>query len=142
MPGLDFRKRFAQAVKDGTKLQTIRKRRTPPIKTGDHLTLWTGQRTKQCQPLGDATCTNVLPVKIITERTEIWLWDEETQFMDADFEITGNFYVLSQDKAEAFAKADGFGNLEEFFAFFKNYQPDVRHFELVVIFWRKGWDFK
>lgn len=138
MPGLDFRKRFASPVKDGRKKQTIQKRRTPPIKAGDHLTLWTGQRTKQCQPLGDATCTKVLPIKILPDRGQIWLWDEDTEHLDSEGEIVGNFYMLRQDEAEAFAKADGFDNLQEFFEFFKHYPNDVLHFQLVAVFW----DFK
>ena len=141
MPGIDFQKRFAEAVKAGKKTQTIRKRRNPPIETGQHLTLWTGMRTKQCDPLGDATCTNVEPIKIIPERKEIWCWDTESEFW-SNGEITGNFYLLSPVVADVFAKADGFDNLQDFFDFFKNYPEDVLHFELVVISWRLGWDFK
>ena len=141
MPGIDFKKRFAEMVKAGEKTQTIRKRRTPPIKEGDHLTLWTGMRTKNCQPLIDATCTKVAPIKIIPDRGEIWAWDEESEWQDADG-VYGNFFLLKPDDADAFAKADGFDSLPEFFKFFANYPTDVLHFELVVIHWRPGWDFK
>ncbi|HZM24555.1 MAG TPA: ASCH domain-containing protein [Anaerolineales bacterium] len=142
MPGIDFRKRFAEMVKSGSKTQTIRKKRTPPIKTGDHLTLWTGMRTKQCEPLGDATCTKVLPVKIRLGYKDIWLWDESSEYPDSDGEIVGNFYQLNQEQAEDFVKADGFNNQDEFFEFFKNVPPDVLQDLMVVIYWRQGWDFK
>jgi len=42
MPGLDFKKRFAEPVKAGEKTQSIRKRRKTPIKKGDHLYLVDG----------------------------------------------------------------------------------------------------
>lgn len=142
MPGIDFRKRFAEMVKSGTKTQTIRKKRNPPIKEGQHLTLWTGMRTKQCMPLGDATCTDVLPIKIILDKKEIWLWDEESESLDQEGEIVGNFYFLNPEKANDFVKDDGFNNQDEFFEFFKNVPPDVLHFEMVVIYWELGWDFK
>ena len=141
MPGIDFRKRFSQAVKDGLKTQTIRKRRTPPIEEGQHLTLWTGQRTKNSLPLGDATCTKVEPIKIIPERGEIWVWDEESEWQDKDG-VYGNFKLLAQSDAEKFAIADGFKSMGEFFEFFKHYPSDVLHFELVIIHWRLGWNFK
>ena len=140
MPGINLQKQFSQADKDGAKTQTIRKRRTPPIEKGQHLTLWTGQRTKNCQPLGDATCTKVEPIKIIPNRSEIWLWDEENEAME-DGEIVGNFYTLTPEATEVFAKADGFNNPQDFFDFFKQYPSDVLHFELVIIHWRLGWDF-
>jgi hypothetical protein len=142
MPGLNFNKRFTEDVRAGEKLQTIRKRRTPPIKEGSHLTLWTGMRTKNCEPLGDATCTNVSPIKIIIEKGEIWLWDEETEYQDSDGEIIGNFYLLKPEETEAFARADGFSYLTEFFDFFRHYPPDVLCFDLVLIQWSLGWDFK
>jgi len=140
MPGLNFQKRFSQAVKDGINTQTIRKRRTPPIEEGQHLTMWTGQRTKNCYGLGDATCTKVEPIKIILERSEIWVWDEESEWFDEEG-VYGQFKMLSRTDAEKFAIADGFQTLDEFFEFFKRYPSDVLHFELVVIHWRLGWDF-
>jgi hypothetical protein len=133
MPGINFQEQFSQAVKGGEKTQTIRKRRTPPIEAGQHLTLWTGQRTKNCQPLGDATCQMVRPIKIIPERQEIWLWDDESETVD-DGEIIGNFYLV-KDTA-AFARLDGFDTPDKFFEFFKQYPSDVLQSELVVIYWQ------
>lgn len=142
MPGIDFKKRFAEQVKAGEKTQTIRKRRTPPIKEGDHLTLWSGMRTKNCLPLGDATCTKIEPIKLILERHEIWLWDETSEMVDHEGETIGTFRLALPDEADQFAKTDGFDSLPEFFEFFKHYPDDVLHFKLVVIHWRLGWDFK
>lgn len=61
MPALNFQKRFAPRVEDGTKRQTIRARRKDgrDPKPGDPLYLYTGMRTKGCRKLGVATCTSV-----------------------------------------------------------------------------------
>lgn len=139
MPGINFRKRFAEKVKAGEKTQTIRKRRTAAIKAGDHLTLWTGQRTKQCEPLGDATCTTIEPIKILVEKRELWLWDDMSEYQDENGQTIGNFYLADSGEAKHFAKLDGFDSIEDFFQFFKNYPSDILHFELVVIHWELGW---
>lgn len=64
MPALNFQARFAPFVESGEKRQTIRAHRTHPIYVGDHLYLYTGMRTKQCRKLGEAVCTEIVPVKI------------------------------------------------------------------------------
>ena len=64
MPALNFQKQFASKVESGEKRQTIRRVRKRPIKIGDRLQLYTGQRTKRCELLMTATCLSCSPVLI------------------------------------------------------------------------------
>lgn len=54
MVAFNFSPEFAEAVAAGTKRQTIR--RTKRAKSGDRVTLYTGQRTKACRKLGEGVC--------------------------------------------------------------------------------------
>jgi hypothetical protein len=61
----NFQERFAADVESGKKHQTIRangKRRH--AKQGDALQLYTGQRTKKCRKLRDATCHDACLIKL------------------------------------------------------------------------------
>lgn len=62
MPALNFMKSMAPLVESGEKRQTIR--RPGRFKVGDPIQLYTGQRTKSCRKLGEAVCTEVLPIVI------------------------------------------------------------------------------
>ena len=64
MPALNFQKQFAEAVKNGSKQQTIRTKRKNPINEGDILYLYTGMRTKQCEKLKEVKCESVLDFRI------------------------------------------------------------------------------
>lgn len=64
MPALNFQKQFADKVERGEKRQTIRAMRKHPVKVGDRLYLFTGQRTSSCRRLGDVTCREVLDIEI------------------------------------------------------------------------------
>jgi hypothetical protein len=65
MVAYNFQRRFAVAVEQGDKRQTIRaqgkRRHAAP---GDKLQLYTGMRTKACRKLGDATCYDVCLITI------------------------------------------------------------------------------
>jgi len=50
VPGLNFTM-FVDQVERGEKRQTIRRHRKRPIKAGDYLYMFTGQRTTHCRPL-------------------------------------------------------------------------------------------
>ena len=94
MPALNFQKRFATAVENGQKCQTIRARRVdgkPSATIGCTLYLSTGMRTKGCRKLGEAVCLQTAQV-FVTEEGNI---------------IVGG--SLLRDGAEDdFARADGF----------------------------------
>jgi len=98
MPALNFYEEFADKVFAGIKNQTIRKTRKHPIKRGDTLYLYTGQRTKQCRLLKTVVCVRTFEVKF----TKQWYYWRECGWLKRwrKFEI----YEL-----EYLAQKDGFG---------------------------------
>ena len=64
MPALNFKLQFAEAVRNKTKRQTIRKLRVVPIRLGDTLYLYTGMRTKSCEKIGETFCRAAVPILI------------------------------------------------------------------------------
>jgi hypothetical protein len=96
-----FQERFAGKVRDGDKLQTIRK--TARCKPGDTLSLrrWTGKpyRSKQ-EVLREASCRAVTPVRIGLEVIRVGGDDRSVKY-------------LPPSEAHAFAIRDGFRNWAE-----------------------------
>ena len=118
MPALNFKKEFAAAVERGEKRQTIRAPRRdgrPSATIGARLMLYTGMRTKSCRKLMDAVCTNTSQIVITSN----------------PYRIIVNGVEVDDD--EAFARADGFDNVMDFYDFF-----DTTHglpFEGALIEW-------
>lgn len=100
MVAINFSAQFAGPVERGEKLQTIRQ--AARCKPGDRLQLYTGQRTKACRKLRDATCTYVLPVAIAKGTLEV------------------DHCVMMSDTAAAFARADGFNDYGEMWQWFSD----------------------
>lgn len=98
MPALNFSPQFAGLVQTGAKRQTIRKIRKRPIRRGDRLYLYTGQRTPNATLLRVEVCNGVSQVCIgeVHGRTVI--------------EINGR--KLRPDEAKRLAVADGFDNAD------------------------------
>lgn len=101
MPALNFQKRFAGRVEDGSKRQTIRAMRKHPIRQGDRLYLYTGMRTRSCRKLGGATA--ILVRDILITQTAVKL--------DGD--------TLAARRVAELARADGFESVSEFKDFFR-----------------------
>lgn len=120
MPAYNFQARFVEAILDGSKMQTIRRRRKRPTRSGDVLKLYTGMRTKQCRLLKVADCTSVVPIKIFPLYHVV--------------KLDGR--VLSAMEEGLFATRDGFEDVNEFYLFFTRYSYDVLSNELEVIYWR------
>ncbi len=99
MVAFNFKKQFADDVKSGKKLQTIRQKAR--AKSGDKLQLYTGMRSPSCRKLLDAKCLAVDSVSITR---------------------SGPFFGKPgwwpSDKNE-FAQRDGFINYTEMYAWFK-----------------------
>lgn len=102
MPALNFKKQFAECVKNGKKKQTIRAKRKFPIKEGDILYLYTGMRTKNCTKLKQVVCYHVHNIEI---------------------RKTGDVLVdgvkLNIGNTEVLARLDGFINFDEMYDFFR-----------------------
>ena len=114
---INFMPRFAEKVVTGKKGQTIRKVRKRPIKVGDALRLYTGQRTKEARLLRETACKAVLPVKLTLEPLALIISGDK---MDAEYAL-------------AFARADGFTDAIEMFVWFADRYG--LPFEGVVIMW-------
>lgn len=114
MPAINFKKQFADAIREGSKGQTIRKRRKYPIKVGDSLTLYTGMRTKKCELLQMTTCTRIR--KVLIEE----VMDHLTDASDAlGYRVFVDGKLLNRKQGTALASVDGFKSLDEFIEFFK-----------------------
>ena len=74
MPAINFQERFAGAVLSDEKRQTIRRVWKRPITPGMMLSLYTGLRTKRCEPIGCHVCLAVRVILIGT--TSIQLADQ------------------------------------------------------------------
>lgn len=109
MPALNFMERFADDVESGRKRQTIRPLRKRPIKPGDKLYLYTGQRTKHCRKLGEAVCISVEPMRITAEAPQLRAFGYRT--------VVGWIDVAPKD---GFARADGLSSWDEMREWFAN----------------------
>lgn len=117
MPALNFSPEFVDAVQSGKKCQTIRRQRKNPIKTGDRLYLYTGQRTKACRKLREVKCSSVTPIRIIQEGCKICLDGTPLDYFEAS----------------RLARQDGLDNAVEMCAWFaKRYGPE---FDGILIRW-------
>lgn len=91
MVAFNFQRAFVPDIRSGRKTQTIRQ--NARCKTGDTLQLYTGQRTKNCELIGTATCAICEPITIAEDHISI-----------------GHSRLPSGD-AEHIAKIDGFDGL-------------------------------
>jgi len=132
MPALNFHSRFAEAVASGAKPHTIRAPRVHPIKAGDVLHHYTGMRTKACRRLREPTvCTAVTPITIFAAREAVSLGAGSVRY-PLEFPM-----VLDRAMVEHLAKADGFADAAEFFAWFGEVHGPA--FEGFLIEWGAPW---
>lgn len=146
MPAYSFKKRFVEPIRVGLNLppsveafaagmdkfgnvtrplpkrQTIRaigKRRH--ARPGETLQLYTAMRTKQCEKIGEATCTEVVPIEIFVGRHDMVIRSGRDR-------ITG-------DLVDAFARLDGFFNRVDMHAFWLK-EHGLGEFKGVLIRWK------
>lgn len=100
---MNFQARFAAAVAQGGKRQTIRALRKDGKRprVGQTLRCYTGMRSKGCRLLREAVCSRVAVVVL----------DGQTLTVDGA--------VLAQADSAAFARRDGFESVADFLAFFR-----------------------
>lgn len=115
MVAINFQAQFADAVATGEKMQTIR--RTARCKPGDDLQLYTGQRTKECRKLRDATCIDVTYVGLTERGVSLGTVDRFPRDVDE------------------FARLDGFFDYADMWKWFSEHYK-TNSFTGYVIRWR------
>lgn len=117
---------FIDKILSGEKRQTIRQAspKWANVKAGDKLTLYTGQRTKQCRKLGEAVVESITPIEIKTKVSPIG--------------VMGMVSIANKNlkprKILELAEADGFLWVDDFFQFFNRHYGE--HFVGNIIKWR------
>lgn len=129
MPALNFTV-FTDKILSGEKQQTIRPPREKPIEVGDKPYLYTRMRAKNCLKLGEAVCSEVVPIKMshLNGILEVFPINPE--------KTCGAAYNVAQYRA--LALDDGFDGLLAFANFFagtyKLKPGDSK--DMVIIKWR------
>lgn len=124
MVAYSFKSRFATAVREGWKTQTIRSKRTRHARPGEMLQLFTGMRTAHCQKIcEDVRCTEVTAIEIIFDAEG----EIETIWLDGS--------VVPD--LDAFANLDGFSDASDMADFWReeNCQRPDSVFRGVLIEW-------
>jgi hypothetical protein len=101
MPAYNFQKWIAEKIRNNEAHCTIRRKRKRPTKAGDKLIIYTAQRTKQCEKIGERKCKEVSD--IVIDRFSVW--------------VGGRQLDLAQ--LETLASEDGFACIKDFLSFFK-----------------------
>lgn len=109
MPLYNFKRQFAEAVRSGTKRQTIRARgKRPAPKPGQIAHCYTGLRTRDVSVLGHYPIERVTPISISVANRVVSV-------------PAGNQWREMWDyEVDQLARADGFGSAAEFYEFFQS----------------------
>ncbi|AFY39910.1 hypothetical protein Lepto7376_3736 [[Leptolyngbya] sp. PCC 7376] len=105
MSALNFKKQFVPLIESGEKRQTIRCRKRP-IKVGERLYLYTGQRTKSCRKIAESICGKTHDFVL----SKYQLDDYARIFIDGEQICNAHIREL--------AFRDGFETVEDFVQFF------------------------
>ena len=114
MPAYNFQARFAPLVRSGAKTNTIRGREA---KVGGTAYLYTGQRTKACECLGQGEIKSCLPVRLG------WS-NDEFPFVALRSERLTDASVQELAVSEGFA--DGREMVQWFMSTYKQSQPTAK----------------
>ena len=121
MVAYSFRPRFVPPILDGTKDQTIRAPRIRRhARPGEALQLYTGMRTRACRLIRRTICLAAMPCRLD--------WGGPIRF-DVDGER------LAPNEMDAFARRDGFADVDDMGRFWKAEHPDLDIFMGMVIRW-------
>lgn len=107
---LGFKKQFIEPILNGSKIHTIREDKHDRWEAGNKIHFATGTRTKNYNQFHEGTCFGVEEIKIRYPVMPGWTRRDPV--------VTVHGEVLSNEKIEILAKNDGFGSIDEFFAWF------------------------
>lgn len=116
MVALQFKPQFVEPVKSGEKRQTVRDKTS--AFTGCELQFYSGWRTKKVKSIGKAMCQRV----------------ERITLMEKAVQPHGNTLLMGEH-LQHFAKADGFKNYAEMWAFFKDRADENGEYKGYLIKW-------
>lgn len=128
MPAYSFQERFVPFVDDGSKTQTIRKRRKGQAKPGDTVYCYFGMRTKYCRKIREGWCLAVQEVRIYSDGR---LYINSTQILG---EFRDVFAWLDGFRPEGSSLQNPAGAFELMHRFWK--QTHALPFIGDVIYWR------
>lgn len=83
MPAYSFKERFVPLILDGSKRQTIRKKRKGQAKPGSTLYLYFGLRTKWCKKLKEVECKDVKEI-VITKEGYVYIDGKKLTILQKD----------------------------------------------------------
>ena len=110
MPAYSFQERFIPMILDGSKCQTIRKRREKGYaKPGDTLYLYFAMRTKWCRKLREEKCTNARTI-IITAEGNVLIFDRRLLYIPEKIGLLYTYphQLLNEQQRDLMAWKDGF----------------------------------
>ncbi len=107
MPAINFQTWTAKLIELAAKAQTIRKRRKHPIRVGDTLKLYTGQRTKECRLIKETVCSGTREI-VITATGITLRWPGNVQ------------HIMTKTGLNEYALRDGFGSWDAMIHWFNN----------------------
>lgn len=117
MPAYSFKERFIPLIKNGSKTQTIRRKRKGQAKPGDTVYLYYGMRTKWCTKIGEGICTKVEEISIQQNGV-----------------VRINGKKMDWVQKQALSNADGFQNWEKMFRWWN--QTHLLPFTGDIIYWQ------
>lgn len=122
MVAYSFQRRFANPIRENSKLQTIRAGRRRHARPGEMIQLFMGMRTAKCEKIcEDRLCLSVVPLRI----------DFDKEGVITNVTVDGH----EVEDVHAFAVADGFECLADMSAFWVLQHGLFRRFDGVLISW-------
>lgn len=134
MVAYSFQRRFGSPIRlglvpgpagKGAKRHTVRGDRRRHAREGEEIQLYHGMRTKDCELIGKARCTETQGITIHFRKRRSSDWLRCARFGKID----------RPDGLDRFARADGFTDWADLRAFWADQHPGVRDFAGVIIFW-------
>lgn len=128
MVAYSFRPLFVDAIRNGSKRQTIRAPRlgrSRHARPGEELQLFTGQRTKHCRLIGRATCQSVASIRL----------GFENEIVSIIGGAPGQVCYSSYRDLDMFARMDGFASWRDLVTFWRATNHAGGAWEGDIIFW-------
>lgn len=118
---------FKDKILDGSKRQTIRKRRKHPIKIFDRLYLYWHLRQKDCVKLGEATCLDEFLIQI---HSEYWAGKQRPllQIYNKNSKV---WTELTPEETLEIAHSDGFQGEDGFLDWFIRHYGSGETFQVI-----------